>query len=134
MAAKLVLNKNKMDSSTECLWMLHWLLVKARIEFKIMNLTFRCLNGIGPSYLTDLLCINKSRAGLWSGANEDNLIIPYVKNKTFAARSFSVVAPKLWNKLPVIVKKSSTADEFKSRLKTHLFTQYFEENCDWIYY
>ena len=29
-------------------------------------------------------------------------------------------APKLWNNLPLFVRKSATVNEFKTRLKTHL--------------
>ena len=33
----------------------HWLPVRFRIDFKVLLLVFRCLNGLGPSYLSDLL-------------------------------------------------------------------------------
>ena len=35
-------------------------------------------------------------------------------------------APKLWNNLPLFVRKSATVNEFKTRLKTHLL--YCNEN------
>ena len=34
---------------------------------------------------------------------------------------FPVVAPKLWNNLPLDIKLSPTVNVFKSRLKTYLF-------------
>jgi hypothetical protein len=37
MSAKLVLNRKKFDSSKQALNELHWLPIKARIEFKIMS-------------------------------------------------------------------------------------------------
>ncbi len=36
--------------------------------------------------------------------------------------AFAVAGPKLWNSLPLSVKTSSTLAEFKSRLKTHIFS------------
>ncbi len=40
-------------------------------------------------------------------------------------RTFSYLAPKLWNSLPENVRGSDTLSLFKSRLKTHLFSQAF---------
>lgn len=54
-AAKLVLNRHKFDSSTECLKELHWLPIRLRIEYKIVILVHKCLNGQAPNYLMDLL-------------------------------------------------------------------------------
>ncbi len=33
---------------------LHWLPIKARIDFKILVLAWKAYNGIGPKYLSDL--------------------------------------------------------------------------------
>ena len=37
-------------------------------------------------------------------------------------RAFSVMGPKLWNKLPITIKSATTVESFKATLKTHLFT------------
>ncbi len=34
---------------------LHWLSIKARIDFKIIDLAWKAYNGKGPKYLSDLL-------------------------------------------------------------------------------
>lgn len=44
-AAKIVLNKRKLDSATACLRELHWLPVRFRIRFKILTLVYRCVHG-----------------------------------------------------------------------------------------
>ena len=36
-------------------------------------------------------------------------------------RAFSVCAPRLWNSLPLEIKKCDSFDTFESKLKTHLF-------------
>ena len=41
-AAKLILNKNKFDTSTECME-LHWLPIRAKTEFKVLMLVYKCL-------------------------------------------------------------------------------------------
>ena len=54
--AKLVLQKDKLASSTECLHALHWLPIRERIDYKILKLVFKSLNYQAPVYLQDLLC------------------------------------------------------------------------------
>ena len=55
MCAKLVLNRNKYDSSLTTLKSLHWLPVRARIHFKILSLMHQCTYEKSPSYLSQLL-------------------------------------------------------------------------------
>ena len=50
-AVKLVLGYNKYDSSTMALKTVHWLLVKKRIDFKILTLVHKCLSRQAPEYL-----------------------------------------------------------------------------------
>ena len=48
-AAKLILRKTNQDSITECLRELHWLPIRARIDFKILVLVYKCLWGNAPN-------------------------------------------------------------------------------------
>ena len=87
-----------------------------------------------PVYLCNLL-VNNNRKGMCSNhrSNDDNellLIIPYVKYKTFAARTFSVIGPKLWNKLLSRIKSSATCEGFKQDFKAYLFTKYVVNSMD----
>ena len=70
---------------------LHWLPITARIDFKVLNQVNKCLHGKAPKHLQDLLHFNMgANKRLRSESLTDLLIIPWVKNKTFANRSFSV--------------------------------------------
>ena len=53
--AKLVLQKKKSDSATQCLKTLHWLPIRLRIKYKIILLVFKCMHGLAPEYLCSLL-------------------------------------------------------------------------------
>ena len=119
-AARVVTLKRKYDSITPVLKDLHWLPVSSRIKFKVLVLTWRALNGIGPSYIREMLCWYEPPRMLRSTTNSQ-LIVPRTRLSTYGDRAFSVVAPKLWNSLPVQLKLSKTLDEFKTKLKTHLF-------------
>ena len=94
-AAKLVLGMKKHDSVTVALTTLHWLSIRARIDFKILTLVHKCLSGNAPSYLIDLLVpLGVNHEGLRSNNAVKCLLIPRTYRKTFADRAFSVTVLK----------------------------------------
>ena len=62
-AARLILGIGKFSHITPALYELHWLPVSLRIDYKILLLTFKCIYGLAPTYLSDLISI-KSNLGL----------------------------------------------------------------------
>ena len=105
--AKLVLQKDKLTSSTECLHTLHWLPIRERIDYKILTLIFKSLNNQAPMYLQDLLCeCPKKEKSFHSNSIYRRLVISFTKCKTLAAHSFSVRGPTLWNQLPNNIQMS----------------------------
>ena len=119
-AARVLTRTRKYDHISPVLSTLHWLPIKHRINFKILLITYKALNGLAPQYLSELLThYNPSR--LLRSQNSGQLIIPRISKSTAGGRSFSYLAPKLWNSLPNIVREADTLCQFKSRLKTHLF-------------
>ena len=123
-AARVLTRTRKYDHISPVLSTLHWLPIKHRINFKILLITYKALNGLAPQYLSELLThYNPSR--LLRSQNSGQLIIPRISKSTAGGRSFSYLAPKLWNSLPNIVREADTLCQFKSRLKTHLFNLAF---------
>ena len=57
MCAKLVLQRKKYESATEALITLHWLPIRAKIDYKLLCITHNCKYGKAPQYLKDLLII-----------------------------------------------------------------------------
>ena len=53
------------------------------------------------------------------------LYIPRTKRVTFQDRSLSVAGATLWNQLPPNVQNVNKLEDFKVKLKTHLFTKAF---------
>ncbi len=114
----------KYDHITTILQSLHWLPIKFRISYKILLLAYKALNGLAPAYLTSL----RSRYNPTHSRRSQNsglLVVPRIAKSTKGGRAFSYLAPKLWNSLPDNVRGSDTLSLFKSRLKTHLFSQAF---------
>ncbi|KAF7662572.1 hypothetical protein LDENG_00232880, partial [Lucifuga dentata] len=53
------------------------------------------------------------------------LVIPSINKKIAWLQSIAYHAPYLWNTLPLHVKEASSAENFKSRLKTHLYSLHY---------
>lgn len=119
-AARLLSGRKKREHITPVLSSLHWLPVKYRIDFKVILFVFKCLNGLAPEYLTDLVRLHRPSRDLRS-ASLMVLEVPRSKLRSSGDRAFSVAAPTLWNSLPVAVRTASSLSTFKSLLKTHLF-------------
>ncbi|XP_073702519.1 uncharacterized protein [Garra rufa] len=123
-AARVLTRSRKYDHITPILQSLHWLPIRFRITYKILLLTYKALNGLAPAYLTSLLLRYKPSRSLRS-QNSGLLVVPRIAKSTKGGRAFSHLAPKLWNSLFDNVRGSDTLSMFKSRLKTHLFSQAF---------
>ena len=52
-AARLVTGARRIDHVTPILRQLHWLLVRQRIEFKVIGFVYQSLTGQAPVYLAD---------------------------------------------------------------------------------
>jgi len=94
------------------------------IDFKILLLTYKALNGLAPQYLSKLL-VSYDPPRLLRSKDAGCLSVPRIMKNTAGGRAFSYKAPKLWNSLPNSVRDSDTVSVFKSRLKTYLFSQAF---------
>ena len=112
-AARLTTNPHKFCHITPILFDLHWLPINYRIDFKILLLTFKCLNNCAPSYLQELIQVRpQSRYSLRS---ERNTAV------TLGGRAFQCAAPKLWKSLPPSIRSLNSLESFKSAVKTYLF-------------
>ena len=100
--------------------------MEQRIILKILLLTFKALNNLCPSYISDLLETYMPTRSLRL-STRNLLVIPRSKLKSYGDHVFSVFAPKLWNDSPEIIKCSVDLNTFKRKLKTYLFKSYFNE-------
>ena len=71
---------------------LYWLPIRARINFKVLLLTFKALHGLEPQYLQSLISVKTSCYNL-RGSNTLLLAVTSVKYKaTLGDQAFSVAA------------------------------------------
>lgn len=123
-AARILTLSSNSDSITEILKQLHWLPIEKRIHYKILLLTFKCLHGKAPVYLSSLL-IPYTPSRTLRSTNANLLQTPRVNMKTYGQRSFSFAAPTLWNSLPAHIRSIDTLLQFKCAIKTFLFAQVY---------
>ena len=118
-ACRVIFGMSRTESVNQKLKDMHWLKVNERIEFKLLLLVFKSVNGLAPHYLNELIVFNND-----SGLRRKSLhsVNPYDSNN----RAFQIAAPALWNRLPAMIRDSETVDIFKCRLKTHLFKRCFD--------
>ena len=93
-----------------------------RIKFKVLMLCFKCLNGLGPKYLSDLLEPYVPGRSL---RNRKNTLRTKRSSNKAGDQCFSVYAPALWNSLPDRLRAMNSVNVFRTSLKTHLFEQYY---------
>jgi len=126
--ARLIVGSRRSESITPTLQNLHWLPIQQRINYKIAALVFRCLTGTAPIYLADLISVHRPTRPLRS-STQLLLSIPLSKSKNYGDRAFSIVAPTIWNSLPLELRllplypysNTYSLQIFLSRLKTRLF-------------
>ena len=125
-AARIVSGTKKREHITPVLYALHWLPVERRIEFKILVLVFKCIHGVAPIYLGELITGHSPTRNLRS-RDQFLLNVPFTRSMLASDRAFSVVGPTLWNALPKSVRSAPSLFTFKKLLKTHLFRVAFYE-------
>ena len=130
-AARLITLTQKQEHITPVLKSLHWLPVISRIDFKVLLLIYKSLNGLAPQYLKDLLFEYHPARELRSSGHA---LLTVLKSRiAVGSRAFSVYGPKVWNTLPLNIRQAQSVNAFKNKLKTHLFTHYYSQVFNLIY-
>ncbi len=96
-AARVLTRSRKYDHITPILQSL------LRISYKILLLAYKALNDLAPAYLTNLLSRYNPTRSLRS-QNSGLLVVPRIAKSTKGGRTFSYLAPKLWNSLPITLE------------------------------
>ena len=115
--ARLVCNTSTFCHITPLLKNLHWLPIRQRIAFKILLIVYKALNGQAPCYISELLAWKANTYSHNLRSSKDTLLLkpPTQLTKiTLGDRAFICAAPKLWNSLPVSVRKAESLLSFKT--------------------
>ena len=74
---------------------------------------YKCVNGLNPKYMNDMLVIRPDADRL---RDSSRAIQPEFNSFGFGFKSFKYFGAKLWNVLPITVKRSDNLFIFKDRL------------------
>ena len=114
--------KNNHTSVTELMWGLHWLPIRARIQYKILLLVYKAFTNGSPAYLADMMTSCNPVRSTRSSHKVNLLVVPHQKSNKYSEKAFAVVGPRLWNKLLTDeLRGCNSVDTFKKKLKTMLF-------------
>ena len=102
----------------------HILPVELRIKYKVALTVYKCLHGLAPAYLQELIRPKIIYSHLRS-ANDFYALQTIIPTSLYGESAFSCVAPVVWNALPQDVKLCPSLDCFKKRLKSFYFISYF---------
>ena len=105
---------------------LHWLPIEMCMEFKLISMTYKSINGQVPQYLSELVKIYTPSRALRS-SEQGLLCVTKICTKKYGTRAFAYGAPLHYNALPLDICRSTLLNMFKSRLKTHFFRQSYSE-------
>ena len=125
-AARLLSGVRKHQHISPTLAALHWLPIRFHVDFKVLMITYKALNGLGPQYLADhLLPPRSTRITQYNQQGRLRGLMPREARKEKTRnQAFSAVAPQLWNTLPTEIRLAPSLGVFK-KLKTWLFRQAF---------
>ena len=116
--ARVITRAPRFSPSIPLLKSLHWLPIRARINFKLGVTVYKCLAMHQPPYLSALLLNRDSGRNLRSDSQR-RLVIPKIRSKT-GSRAFSICAPAYWNSLPFAVRDAKSLLSFKT-LQKHIY-------------
>ena len=117
--ARIILQADFMTPSKEMFQELGWLTFTNIVEYHICVMVFKSLNGQAPDYLSSLLKKSSETNTRNLPSNEQELLkVPFART-AYYEKSFSVTGPKLWNALPIEIRKSTSLSTFKTSVKKY---------------
>ena len=134
-AAWIILEANTRSNSVKLFKELAWLPFYDEVKLNKSILVFKRLQGSYPTYMYDLFKFNADVHTRTGRYNKLNLVCPRFKRETEGGRTFSVSATRLWNQLPITLKKeATTVASFRKAFHRHYIVsgdevQHFSPNA-----
>ena len=134
-AAWIILEANTRSNSVKLFKELAWLPFYDEVKLNKSILVFKRLQGSYPTYMYDLFKFNADVHTRTGRYNKLNLVCPRFKREIEGGRTFSVSATRLWNQLPITLKKeATTVASFRKAFHRHYIVsgdevQHFSPNA-----
>ena len=121
-AARIICNVRKYDHISSTLRNLRWLPVKTNLYYRDATLTFKCMAGQAPEYLTSEF-VTRGSVSRRITRNSQQLNIPLCKSTT-GQTTFGYRSVSIWNKLDSRLKQCEKPASFKRAFKRHLLSEF----------
>ena len=96
-----------------------WLSLSERCKQQKLNFMYRSVNGLVPTYITDLILPVIRDTTNYPLRNQNNITIPFCRTEIFR-KSCIPSGIALWNSLHESLRNSSTLNSFKYQMKREL--------------
>ena len=96
-----------------------WETLADRRKSKKLNLMYKIINNDSPSYLVDLLPYRVQEIYNYNLRSRENFDVPFSRLCSYET-SFIPSTLRLWNELDIDIRRSSTQNEFKSKLRKQI--------------
>ena len=106
-AARLVTGAIKGTSRERLLNEVAWVKLKERRTYHKLNMIYKILNNLAPSYLQELCPVQVRSIAAYNLRTGEDYLIPHARTERFK-KSFSVSSIRLWNNLPLDVRNSNS--------------------------
>ena len=114
-AARIVTNSSYDAPADALIQKLKWPTIAEIIKRETASIVFKSINGLAPTYLSNIFSKNSSRDTVKLRNSETDLRVPLMKT-TNGQKSFSYRGAHLWNNLEPEVKQAPSLYAFKRRL------------------
>ena len=109
------------------MWGLHWLPIRARIQYKLLLLVHKAFIGGSPPYMANMMITRNTTRSTRSSHKVNLLVAPHHGVNKYSEKAFAVAGPRLWNELLTDeLRGCNSLDTFKKKLKTLLFQKHYE--------
>ena len=124
-AARVILDTDIGERSELLFRQLDWLPLKEELNLKRSSLIFRRIKDENacPSYIAELLTRNSDRHTRASRYGKYNIVCPSNNRETKGGRTFQTSGTKLWNSIPLEIRKKDSIGSFKSSVRKYFLAK-----------
>ena len=122
-AARVILDADMKERSSVIFKKLNWLPIRDEIAIRKYCLIYKRINSAVPDYINDILKRNADLHTRLTRNASINLVCPKFKRETEGGRTFQVTSAKLWNSIPVDIKKRNSYSSFNLAIRKYFLVK-----------
>ena len=105
-------------------------------KYQVSKFVFKCINKISPNNFQNWFSINHERHGhhtrlnynITDGNKINNLFIPSARTTNYGLKQLKVSGPRIWNALPLSLKKLTSINIFSCKLNSTLYQNMMDQS------